>query len=32
LFKNKELRLILVGISNTIDTLIKSANKLGFRK
>jgi Cdc6-like AAA superfamily ATPase len=31
LFQKKGLRLILIGISNTIDTLLKCSNKFGFK-
>jgi Cdc6-like AAA superfamily ATPase len=31
LFQKKGLRLILIGISNTIDTLLKCCNKFGFK-
>jgi Cdc6-like AAA superfamily ATPase len=31
LFQKKSLRLILIGISNTIDTLLKSSKKFGFK-
>jgi Cdc6-like AAA superfamily ATPase len=31
LFQRKGLRLILIGISNTIDTLLKSSKKFNFK-
>lgn len=31
LFQRKGLKLMLIGISNTIDTVLKSSNKFGFK-
>lgn len=31
LFQRRGLRFILIGISNTIDTLLKSSKKFGFK-